>query len=105
MGKFTSNQKIKIYKCAIVDMKSQFRFGWDINRTGLCLALSVSARGLYGVGFTANCSDNFKEYFPEVYKHKPSHCFDPQYWFSRSNRGINKRIHILETAIKELENG
>jgi len=102
---FTTKQKIKIYKCAIVELKEQHLINWDNSRCGFCLTLSNAARGLFGIARTTSYDEDFKANFPEVWEYKPSHCFNFQYWFSRSTRGINKRIHILETVIKELENG
>jgi hypothetical protein len=102
---FTTKQKIKIYKCAIVELKEQHLIKWDDSRCGLCLTLGDAARGLYGISGTTNYDEDFKGNYPEVFKYKPTHCFNYMYWFSRSTRGINKRIHILETVIQELENG
>ena len=102
---FTTKQKIKIYKCAIEILKEQHHINWDDYRCGFCLALSDGARGLYGITKTTNYDEDFKHNFPEVFKYKPSHCYNYRYWFSRTTRGINKRIHILETVIKEMQNG
>jgi hypothetical protein len=105
--KFTTQQKIKIYKCAIVELKEQLNINWNKSRNGFCIVLSDAARGLFGIIRTSIYDEDFKGNYPEVFKYKPSpsHCFNHRYWFSRSTRGINKRIHILETVIKELENG
>ena len=77
----------------------------DGSRIALCVSLGDAARGLFGIARTTSYDEDFKHNFPEVWKYKPSHCFNYRYWFSRSTRGINKRIQILETVIKELENG
>jgi len=102
---FTTQQKIKIYKCAIVELKEQFQINWDDSRIALCTSLGNAARGLFGIHRTTSYDEDFKANFPEVWRYKPSHCFNYRYWFSRSNRGINKRIQILETVIQQLENG
>ena len=102
---FTTQQKIKIYRCAIEILKQQHHIMWDDSRIALCTSLGDAARGLFGINRTTSYDEDFKGNYPEVFKYKPSHCFNYRYWFSRSTRGINKRIQILETSIKELENG
>ena len=77
------------------------------SKLGLCFAVSRAANKLYDVDYnitydhsdTENGINGMKEYFPEIYKHKPED--DKVNWFTFDTEGINKRIAILNQAIKE----
>lgn len=52
---------------------------------------------------TANLKyDSIKQY-PEIIKHMPKHSKHFEIWFSLDENGYNKRVSILEQAIKETE--
>jgi len=92
---FTKEQRNAIY------IKALERYSISTNKDviGLCWFISYAAE------IITNCSDliaygkGMKIHFPEVYKHRPKGARTD--WFSHSTRGINKRIAILNQAIKE----
>ena len=68
--------------------------------TGLCCAINDAQNKIFG--FRLINVYQYINLFPEIYKHKPKNF--GSYWFpSRTKYGVNKRIWILEQAIKELK--
>ncbi len=85
-------EKIKIYQIVIDKIKNRP----DPWTSGLCLYLSIEYKRYYDL-------DDLYKFFPEVYIQKPFKTLNEAYWFERhSEKGKQKRISILEKAIKRL---
>ena len=99
---FTIEQRNTIYVKAL-ELYSDRSIQWAL---GLCWAVSKAAQYVcstpahiaYDLS-ECNGINGMKVHFPEVYKHRPKEAQTD--WFSHSTKGINKRIAILNQAIKE----
>jgi hypothetical protein len=103
MEKLTKEERHSIYVEALDSYVN-----WDYpTRFGLCNALSKGIAELRSEGilsFETEYPGPYyqMEYFPEIWKHRPS--VAEAYWFdTNSEEGIQKRIDILEEAIKLTE--
>jgi hypothetical protein len=92
----------KIYVRALFKYKERLEVHPKIYLFGLCRALTIACESLR-INSALYSSSKKEENFPEVFKHKPKRMYD-EYWFGRTTKiGIQKRINILNQAIKETE--
>ena len=100
------NLRNKIYRVALESMKSDLEYPgiW----CGLCtnLQFGIDKYGLdnkYDAYFELKKGKNEENAFPEIIKHKPDKNAIIGHWFKKDEEGMQKRISILEQAIKETE--
>lgn len=97
MKKLTKKERHSIYVLALVKYKRRIEEGLHF---GLCDAIEGAAWKIFGWDNYPDPYDNMEGY-PEIAKYKAEG--DGTYWFSKHGDGIQKRINILEQAIKETE--
>ena len=85
----TNEQKIKVFKKAIINLKKR-------QQTCLCVALWVACGAKAGLSISI-----MNDKFPELLKYKPFCEINGGYWWPKDE--IEPRIEVLEKAIKELE--
>lgn len=110
----TINQKIKIYKAALVEIETE-------ESVGLCNAILKAQDQLKYFNYKSNArfsierperddKNNFATNFPEIVKHKPEGKGYDSFWWGvtfehtvvATEEGKAKRIEVLEQAIAEL---
>ena len=111
----TINQKLKIYKAALVEIETE-------SSVGLCNALLKAQDQLNYLNDRGNArfsierpkrddKYNFATNFPEIVKHKPEGKGYDSFWWGitweqtiiSTEEGKAKRIEVLKEAIAELE--
>jgi hypothetical protein len=102
----SKKDKLTIYENALLLQKDISADVYDWNRTGLCFAITYSARKLANVSICVNIGnlnayENMECTYPEVFKFHPAKY--NTYWFDMDDEGMLKRINILETVIKQLK--
>ena len=81
----------------------------EFYRAGLCCHLRDAMYEIHSIYF--NTVDPYEELrkgvekseFPELVKHRPASFEVMSYWFRKNDEGMQKRIQIIEQAIKETE--
>jgi hypothetical protein len=80
----------KIYREALKSYK-------ECPVSGLCLELDSAIRHL----LLLNVERNNINIFPEIVKHRPEGKHNHEFWWNPKDEGVNKRIDVLNTAIRE----
>ena len=84
-----NTERVRVLKDSIRRLEEQRKYGLDI---GLCNAIK------WGSFKTCLITD-----FPEVMSQKPDKRSNDAYWFFLNQEGFEKRIEILNNAIKQIE--
>lgn len=95
---------VKVLELLKKDLEEQERY-----RAGLCCHLRGAMDEINSIYY--NLVDPYEELkkgveeseFPELVKHRPDSFEIMYFWFRKNDEGMQKRIQIIEQAIKETE--
>lgn len=90
----------KVYKLALKYAESEFQFHCDIptKNFGLCSFIAHAHKETFRK-FDGHIY-NVLSFYPEIIDHKPPTAIPDGYWFSKTEKGLEKRKEILKAAIK-----
>ena len=90
--------KLEIYKEALELAKADYKRKYYVK--GICNYMQ-DVESLYHIALTL-IPFIFDKY-PKFKKYKPKNQYDGLFWFPQNKEGLQNRIDILKTVIKELE--
>jgi hypothetical protein len=90
MKRYDKNKRLKIYKRALLSIKSQEEDSVFGLCHSLCIASKIGWDGIFNISI-----------FPEIISKKPEKTYSDCRWFNIKDR--DSRVKILESAIKEIE--
>jgi len=108
----TKKYRNEVYRLMLdmieTDVTTRISTCWELSRCrGFCSYLASAVNKTDYDEYTKIANKDIERWsyinniklYPELIKYKPDHYYD--YWFERDDDGANKRIAMLEQAIKE----
>jgi hypothetical protein len=92
------DSRLKLYKQALKKLEKSDKY------LGICYFLALAFEEKYPK--RSFYFMNIPVHFPEFWNKRPSHIKNPyKSWFKDNKVGMNMRVRLLETVIKEMEDG